>query len=233
MSDVIIYLGPSLQRTEAEMILPSGPQILYVPPIRRGDLIRAIAAGPKIIGIIDGLFFQNAAVGHREVLSAIRAGIRVVGASSMGALRAAELAPFGMEGIGEVYRRYKDGSIESDDEVAIICDPVTDGALSEALVNIRITLEKAQKEEIIDTTEAVAFFTFAKERYYPDRTWEQIIRGIPFSPEKKETFREWLKLNRVNQKEDDARSALRYIRDLISPNTVFSANVICTVSLRR
>jgi len=135
---------PSLSRTEAELILPSGPRVLYLPPIRREDLISAIALKPKVIGIIDGLFFQNAAVGHREILSALRAGIRVIGASSMGALRAAELESFGMEGIGEVFSRYRTGSIESDDEVALICDPVSDIALSEALVNIRITLADAR-----------------------------------------------------------------------------------------
>ncbi|PKL60877.1 MAG: TfuA-related McrA-glycine thioamidation protein, partial [Methanomicrobiales archaeon HGW-Methanomicrobiales-4] len=87
----MIYLGPSLQPDEAEQVLPSGPEVLYLAPVRRGDLASAIAARPKIIGIIDGLFFENAAVGHREVLGALRAGIRVIGASSMGALRAAEL----------------------------------------------------------------------------------------------------------------------------------------------
>ena len=218
MPDVIIYLGPSLPQAEAEKILPPESGVLYLPPIRRGDLSRAVAAGPRIIGIIDGLFFENAAVGHREVLSAIRAGITVVGASSMGALRAAELAPFGMVGIGEVYRRYKDGLIESDDEVALICDPVTNIALSEALINIRITLERAQQESIIDMSETSEILAFSKERYYPDRTWEQVTRGSSLSPEKKEKFRKWLKINRVDQKQEDARSALQYIRNLIFPD---------------
>jgi hypothetical protein len=44
----------------------------------------------------------------------------IVGASSMGALRAAELDSMGMVGIGTVYQYYRDGIIESDDDVAIV-----------------------------------------------------------------------------------------------------------------
>lgn len=215
MPDVIIYLGPSLGRDEAEQILSSGPGVHYLPPVRRGDLASAIATNPKIIGIIDGLFFENAAVGHREILSALHAGIRVIGSSSMGALRAAELEPFGMEGIGEVFSRYRDGLLESDDEVALICDPVTNAALSEALVNIRITLEKAKNEGIIDEIESLNLLSSVKNRYYPDRTWGQVIRSGVISSEKTEILRIWLSLNRVDQKKDDARVALTYIRDIL------------------
>ena len=218
MPDVIIYLGPSLPRAEAEQVLPSGPGVLYLPPVRRGDLASAITSGPKIICIIDGLFFEKSAVGHREVLGAIRAGIRVIGASSMGALRAAELEPFGMEGIGEVFSRYRDGILESDDEVALICDPVTSTALSEALVNIRITLEKARCYGIIDENEFSILLSSAKNLYYPDRTWGQLIRSSEISPEKTEILRVWLTRNQVDQKREDARKALAYIRDILNIN---------------
>ena len=39
-----------------------------------------------------------------EIRSAIQAGWRVIGCSSMGALRALEAAPLGMLGYGMVYR---------------------------------------------------------------------------------------------------------------------------------
>ena len=41
----------------------------------------------------------------------------------MGALRAAELHPFGMVGIGQVYEWYRDGTIDADDEVAVAHGP--------------------------------------------------------------------------------------------------------------
>lgn len=215
MPDVIIYLGPSLSKTEAEIVLPSSPDIDYRPPVRRGDLVQAIRDKPKIIGIIDGLFFENAAVGHREILSAIKAGIQVVGASSMGALRAAELSSFGMQGVGEVFRRYHDGEIESDDEVALICDPIGNCALSEALVNIRITLERATEEGILDGEQAHDLLVVAQKSYYPDRTWSSIIKSGVVSPNQAETLKNWLIDNKVDQKQEDARAALQYISNMI------------------
>ena len=219
MPDAIIYLGPSLSLDEAGMILPAGPAVEYRPPVRRGDLSGAIAANPRIIGIIDGLFFENAAVGHREILGALRAGIRVIGSSSMCALRAAELASFGMEGIGEVFRRYQDGRIESDDEVALICDPVSDEALSEALVNIRITLEKGVALGGITATEASLLLNIAQSQYYPERTWGMVIRAADIPAERIEEIRRWIAHNRVDQKQDDARNALHYIREIMQSDS--------------
>ena len=46
------------------------------------------------------------------------AGTQVFGAASMGALRAAELAPFGMIGVGAIFAAYRDGRLTGDDEVA-------------------------------------------------------------------------------------------------------------------
>ena len=218
MPDVIIYLGPSLPLHEAELILPSGSAVIYCPPVKRGDLAFAIAARPHIIGIIDGLFFENASVGHREILGALRAGIRVIGASSMGALRAAELSSFGMEGVGEVYQRYQTGEIESDDEVALICDPVSNTALCEALVNIRITLERAESSGIITPDESSALFAEAQRRYYPDRIWTEVIRGAGLPSDRVDMILSWVRTSRVDQKQDDARAALKYIAALIANN---------------
>ncbi len=80
-------------------------------------------------------------MGPREILNALEGGIKVVGGSSMGALRASELDVYGMVGVGKIYRWYKEGAINSDDEVALVFHPETGRALSEPLVNIRATLE--------------------------------------------------------------------------------------------
>ncbi|WP_455429662.1 TfuA-like protein [Methanosarcina horonobensis] len=34
------------------------------------------------MGIIDGIFFDRAAVGHREIISALNAGVKVVGGAA-------------------------------------------------------------------------------------------------------------------------------------------------------
>jgi hypothetical protein len=41
-----------------------------------------------------------------------------------------------MVGIGTVYHYYRDGIIESDDDVAIVFDPINHELLSEALVKL-------------------------------------------------------------------------------------------------
>ena len=209
VQDVAIYLGPSLPINLAEEILPAQ----YLPPIRREDLIEIIRIKPKIIGIIDGVFFEKAAVGHREILQVIKAGILVVGASSMGALRAAELEPFGMIGVGKVFRMYRDGVVESDDEVALMCDPVTNVAYSEALVNVRVTLESASHKGIITSDEADEILNTGKKIWYPERNWERLLRdGISDESRRYKIF-EWIENNKKDQKREDACEALRYIQE--------------------
>ena len=56
----------------------------------------------------------------QEILYAMSAGAEVAGAASVGALRAAELSPFGMIGIGSIYRPFAAGHWTDDDEVAVM-----------------------------------------------------------------------------------------------------------------
>jgi len=123
--------------------------------------------GAGIIVLIDGVFHQEAAVAHREVLAAIKQGITVVGASSMGALRAAELYTLGMTGIGKIFGLYRDGKLVSDDEVALVFDPASGYALSEPLINIRCTLKKAEAAGIITAADNAALLAAAKSVFYP------------------------------------------------------------------
>src|SRR5512133_1832377 len=167
MPRIIVFLGPSLEREAAEKILPAE----YLPPAKRGDLLRAAQDGAEIIGLVDGVFHQESAVAHREILAAVKKGVRVVGASSMGALRAAEMDTLGMTGIGEVYRMYKSGELISDDEVALVFDPETGISLSEPLVNIRFTLREAERQGIISAQDHAALFAAAQSVFYPQRTY--------------------------------------------------------------
>src|SRR5208337_2095701 len=48
-----------------------------------------------------------------------------------------------------VYRMYKTGELISDDEVALVFDPVSGCSLSEPLINIRFTLRKARDAGVI------------------------------------------------------------------------------------
>ena len=145
-----VFIGPTLAADEARA---TWSDAVYLPPVRQGDVYRLVARGtPDAIGIVDGYFSHVPSVWHKEILHALSAGIPVYGAASMGALRAAELAQFGMVGVGRIFEAYRDGVLEpfaepfeDDDEVAVLHGPPELGyrALSEALINIRCTLARA------------------------------------------------------------------------------------------
>jgi hypothetical protein len=210
----VVFLGPSLDRTSAGAILGAE----YRPPVKRDDILRAIRDDAEIIGIIDGVFFQDCAVGHREILAALRKGIPVIGASSMGALRAAELDVHGMVGIGEVYRMYRSGELVSDDEVALIYDPESFLPLSEPLVNIRHNVRRAVERRIISRETGQALVSVTQQIYFPQRTYRRICsaaseqRAAP--PEEIERFLQFAGTESEDLKRLDAIRALEYIRDL-------------------
>jgi TfuA protein len=209
MRRIIVFLGPSLDRCSAEKILSAE----YRPPAKRGDLLRAVEDGAAIIGLIDGVFHQESAVAHREILTAMKKGVRVIGASSMGALRAAEMDTLGMTGIGEVYRMYKSGELESDDEVALVFDPVSGYSLSEPLINIRFTLRRAQDEGILDAPSHDALLSAARSVFYPRRTYPLIASsaGGALDIATKERFLAWVQDHACDRKRQDAIEALVYI----------------------
>lgn len=212
MPKIIVFLGPSLEREAAEKILTAQ----YRPPAKRGDILDAVTDGADIIGLIDGVFHQDCAVAHREILAAVKKGVKVIGASSMGALRAAELDTLGMTGIGRIYAMYKDGTLVSDDEVALVFDPGSGYSLSEPLINIRCTLKKAEAAGVLTTTEHAALLAAAKSVFYPQRTYPKIVAvaGDAISPETKEKFLVFAAASPADQKREDAKAALCYIRDL-------------------
>ena len=209
---IVVFLGPSLDLQVACRLLTAE----FCPPAKRGDITDAATRGARIITLIDGVFFQDCSVGHREILHALRDGVRVIGASSMGALRAAELDTLGMEGVGEIYRFYRDGVLTSDDEVALVYDPETFLPLSEPLVNIRCTIRAAEGAGVLRPDVADLLEGIAASLYFPDRTWETICseaRGR-ISPDEIRVFRDFLKTSAVDQKRSDAMGALSRTKEL-------------------
>ncbi len=205
MTGAILFSGPSLRLGD----LPKDPRLDLRGPVQRGDVYQAAQARPRIIGIIDGSFDGVAAVGHKEILWALSQGITVFGASSMGALRAAELHVFGMEGIGAIFAGFRDGTFEDDDEVALVHGPRETGylGLSEPMVNIRATLAAAAAEGVIAPTLAESLTAKAKALFYQDRDWRAILDGIADAPEGA-GFRDWLVRGKRDQKRADAQALL-------------------------
>jgi hypothetical protein len=160
----IVYLGPSLPRVEAERLLAAD----YRPPVRRGDLPAACPG--RTIVIIDGEFGQSLSVSPKEILRLLDQGTRVIGASSMGALRAAELQPFGMEGCGWVFDAYHAGRIVRDDEVALTYSPVDFAPLTVPLVNVRYWLESLQARDLLDAPTARRMLRRVERTFFAERT---------------------------------------------------------------
>lgn len=199
MSDIVVYLGPSLPIATARSLLNA----TYLPPLKRGDLAN-LPPDTKTAGIIDGVFHHSLAESPKELIALLERGIRVYGSSSIGALRAAETHIYGMIGIGTIFQMYRDREIDADDEVAIAYDPSTDRAVSEPLVNIRLALRIAVEQEVISGKEANRIISAMKGIYYPSRSWQLVANMSPaLSP--------FLNSARYDQKRDDAILLLRTI----------------------
>lgn len=212
MRNAVIYIGPSLDLNSAKEILP---EACYLPPVKRGDVAEAVAGGAEVIVIIDGVFFQNEAVAHREILHALKSGVEVYGSSSMGALRASELDTLGMKGVGVIYEQYKSGKIIADDEVGLVYDEETGISLSDPMVNMRASFSKACISGVIDSADEAELLRTCKEIYYPNRTYKKVVKDSNISEEKKSALSRWLSANAVDQKRLDAVLCLQTVRDIL------------------
>jgi len=211
---ICIFTGPTLPRAEAAKILEAE----YLPPAAIGDVYKAAQRRPWAIGIIDGFFESTPSVWHKEVLWAMARGIHVFGASSMGALRAAELAAFGMVGVGAIFEGYRDGTIEDDDEVAVVHGPPELGyvQLTEAMVNIRATVGKAIATDVVAPATGAALIEVAKSLYYKNRSYDRVLadasaRRLP--GDELIRLKAWLPKNQINQKRLDAIALLQAIKE--------------------
>lgn len=216
MVKIIIYTGLSLSFDEAKEILDSHDdvEVIYKRPIKRGDLGHDIKENPDIIGIIDGVFHQNSSVGHKEILNVINKGITVVGASSMGALRASELDTLGMTGIGYVYEQYATGKVASDDDVAVMLDSETLEALSEPLINMEYVFENAVSENIITENQKDELIKIAKSTFYPKRNYSQTLNSSSLDDETKNKLIDFIRRS-VDIKKEDAKELITYIANMI------------------
>lgn len=202
----IVYLGPSLPRAVAEELLTEAE---IRQPIRRGDLYRDRLKHGSVFVILDGIFFQEQAIPPREILDVLEDGALIVGASSMGALRAAECWPAGMRGIGSIYRLFRAGCLHSDDEVAVTFNP-DDGyrPLSVSLISMRYALKQAIRRGRLDRTTGDRIAQAAQETFYPDRTWAPVLAraGVQDDDGHLASF-----LTEYDLKKEDARRALRAV----------------------
>lgn len=212
---IIAFAGPSIAREAVEAVA----NVECRPPVSQGDVYRAAKSAPDAIAIIDGYFEGVPSVWHKEILWALSQGIPVYGASSMGALRAAELHPFGMQGVGEIFEAFRDGVYEDDDEVAVLHAPAELGyrPLSLAMVNARATIRAAEETTVIGPVTAAALEDIAKSVFYARRDWPGIIRQARDNGIERaeiEAFAAWLPRGERDLKRADAVRLLELLAEL-------------------
>jgi TfuA protein len=172
-NSIVVFSATSVSHEEVKSILPCA---CCCAPIARGDLPRVVEEGARLVAIIDGVFHQRLPVAPMEIRSALGRGVRIYGASSMGALRAAEMYPLGMIGVGRIYQWYRSGEVAADDEVALIFDPETLESISVPLVNVRYALGKAVDAGLLTEEEPAGLLAAAKKIHYTELTFAQVLR---------------------------------------------------------
>jgi hypothetical protein len=209
---VCLFVGPSLSAADVQDSFGHvEAEVTVLPPVEQGDILRLAARLPDVIGIVDGTFFHAPAVLHREILFALERGVRVLGAASIGALRAAELDRFGMEGVGAIYRAYRTGTLESDDEVAVLHRSAAEAyrPLTEALVTIRHNLSLARRRGVISPSAAAAALRTARRLHFTRRTQAALRGAVP--ADERAAFARFLECEAVDLKRRDARLLVRTI----------------------
>lgn len=214
--ELVAFLGPSLPAEEARRLAPC----TVLPPARQGDVWRALSLRPRAIALVDGVFEAQPSVWHHEILAALEAGVAVFGGASMGALRAAELAPHGMVGVGRIFAWYRDGVVVDDSEVALLHAGEEHGwrPLTVPLVNVRHVAERARAARVLGRDAARALVEEARALFYQERTWPRVLERV--RPQWRESVRAaweaWFPRGAEDLKRLDAIACLQAAAEWVS-----------------
>jgi hypothetical protein len=205
----VVFAGPSLYGAPVDL---SGLDLR--PPAAHGDVLRAAFDGASVVGLIDGAFEAVAAVWHKEILFALAQGVAMVGGASMGALRAAECAAFGMEAVGQVARAFCEGSNDDDAAVAITHGPVELGSppLVEALVDCDATIAAMVRAGVLGPVQASAARHAARTIHYKERGVDRLAAIA--APRDPAAFAAAYLRHRVSIKTLDAMAVVTRVREL-------------------
>lgn len=217
----IVFLGPTLPLVEARNIVDAE----FYPPAAQGELFRAARERPPAILLIDGTFLSSPTVWHKEILWALSEGVPVLGAASLGALRAAELTAFGMIGVGEVFQDYYSAALRADDLVAVQFAPgeLAFTPLTDAAVDIAATLEQAVEKQIIGPMLADRIWALVETTHFSQRRWPDLLRAVVHVlpdqtissgnlPGQLAQLEAWLPAGKTSVKAKDAEAALAVLK---------------------
>ena len=209
---ILVFLGPTLPVAKAADVIDA----VFLRPVAQGDvLLAAHAFRPRAMVLIDGHFEDRPAVRHKEILWAMAQGITVIGAASMGALRAAELYPFGMIGVGLIYRWYRRWPLAPDDAVAVHSAPPELGflPLTDSMVDLQRTFSGLMRSKRISPEERDRLTRTAGNMSFRDRSLDAVLGAVEWPADSRPLSSKEM----VRQKQRDALLALHMAPGLVRP----------------
>jgi len=172
--NIIIFAGESLTPAQVRRSLP---QAKLAPPVRRGDLHRALVDGVQLVGIVDGVFLLDLVVSPTEILDAMRVGVRVFGAGGVGAMRAAELDRLGMTGCGRIYERIRDEPYFRDDHLGLVGASAVRGAV--AMVDLEATVARLVSRRLVPAKVGAALLRRFQALHFSERSFARLLDSLP------------------------------------------------------
>lgn len=165
----IVFSGPSISEAEVRLLAACS----HAPPIKRGDL--AAVDDYDVFVILDGEFGQNLSVTPKEILAVLDRGKTVIGAASMGALRASELHPSGMIGVGWVYDYFRRCAVRRDADVALVYSPFDFKPMTVPMVDLEYWMDQASAAGLIPNKEKAGLLKLARNIFFADRTPDRLM----------------------------------------------------------
>ncbi len=219
----IAFVGPTMSHREARKF---GCEVRG--PARQGDVWRALVGRPRALVLIDGVFESQPSVWHHELRAALASGVAVFGASSMGALRAAELWREGMIGVGEIFRAYRDGKRIDDADVALLHADAEHGYKPLTLPQVNVDHALARAGNILTSAQARQVAAASAAIHYQQRTWAGVLGGLPAAVVVR--FEQWLVATDVDLKRADARACLATAAEWVASRAPAPVPYACPAS---
>ena len=216
MSRIIAFAGPSLPATPDTTWNSLLNQIQLRPPAQESDILAVIDEHPHTLVLIDGYYFDGrdhtvAAVKPQELIAAVSAGIRIIGAASMGAIYAAELNQCGVVGIGQGFEWFRDGILQGTNELIILHLPEEFGYqhITVALVEVRYALQQLLNDQLISSTSSQFLIETIKELPFTERSLETILKIVSKQIDEATSELLWLNLLFNSVKQADTKLAFQ------------------------
>jgi hypothetical protein len=168
----IVFAGPSLAGAQPSVLTT----VVQAPPIKRGDL--ANADEYDVIVILDGEFGQSDSVSPKEILAVLEKGRTVIGAASMGALRASELDRSGMIGVGWVYDYFRRQAVRRDADVALAYSPFDFAPMTVPVVDVEYWMERASAAGLIGRQQRALVLKAARKIFFAERTMDELMDSL-------------------------------------------------------